>query len=240
MIRNGTQCLFLSLALGLAGACTRGSGDEEMVEVVEAEEGPAPEAEQNITAEENYIPQEFVEEVAPEGQAPELEPKEVMPVVQEEILEAGPTKKTPVVGDSFEYVVVRGDTLSKIAQRVYGDKYRWKEIAEINPNVKNPNLIFPGDMIQIKTIDTKGKEFASAYGAMRESTSKTISVESGDTLSSIAQKNLGTQENWRVVWSLNKSTLRSPHKLRAGMKLKLSTGMPAFRPYRAATVRKSS
>lgn len=45
------------------------------------------------------------------------------------------------------YVVRRGDTLSAIAGRAFGDAKRWREILKENPQVANPNLIFPGDAL---------------------------------------------------------------------------------------------
>ncbi|MBI2603255.1 MAG: LysM peptidoglycan-binding domain-containing protein [Deltaproteobacteria bacterium] len=226
MITNWLNVFIFAVSLGLVGACTGGSGEEDkMVEVVEGEE--------------NFIPQEFAEEVAPE-EAPvqEVEPVEEAPVVHQEVLEAGPAKEGVAVG-SFEYVVVRGDTLSKIAQRVFGDMYRWNEIAASNPSVKDPNMIFPGDVIQVKTVDVNSQEFAAAYRTMRETTSKALTVKEGDTLSSLAEQTLGTPDNWRVIWALNKTVLGSPHKIKGGMKLRVSTGMPKFRPYRASSVHKN-
>lgn len=42
------------------------------------------------------------------------------------------------------YTVVQGDTLWSIAQKAYGDPYRWVDIAEANDLI-NPNLIHPGN-----------------------------------------------------------------------------------------------
>lgn len=47
------------------------------------------------------------------------------------------------------YVVRHGDTLSKIAGRTFGDVQRWREILKANPQVKNANLIFPGDTLLV-------------------------------------------------------------------------------------------
>jgi nucleoid-associated protein YgaU len=50
-----------------------------------------------------------------------------------------------------EYVVVDGDSLWKIAHRVYSDGDRWREIYSANESVigPNPNLIFPGQTLVI-------------------------------------------------------------------------------------------
>ena len=43
------------------------------------------------------------------------------------------------------YTVKSGDTLSKIAQREYGDAGDWRKIYEANKDtIKNPDLIYPG------------------------------------------------------------------------------------------------
>ena len=48
------------------------------------------------------------------------------------------------------YTVVAGDSLSKIAKKIYGDGGRWKEIFEANKDkIKNPDLIHPGQVLKI-------------------------------------------------------------------------------------------
>jgi nucleoid-associated protein YgaU len=48
------------------------------------------------------------------------------------------------------YTVVAGDSLSKIAKKIYGDAKRWKEIFEANKDkIKNPDLIHPGQVLRI-------------------------------------------------------------------------------------------
>lgn len=48
------------------------------------------------------------------------------------------------------YVIQSGDTLSKIAQRFYGNPEKYSAIFEANHEViKDPNLIFPGQKIRI-------------------------------------------------------------------------------------------
>ena len=44
-----------------------------------------------------------------------------------------------------QYTVVKGDTLSAIGKR-FGVK--WRDIAELN-DIKNPDLIFPGQVFKI-------------------------------------------------------------------------------------------
>ena len=48
------------------------------------------------------------------------------------------------------HVVVSGDTLSKIAQKYYGDAALYMQIFEANQDVlRDPNKIFPGQKLRI-------------------------------------------------------------------------------------------
>ena len=48
------------------------------------------------------------------------------------------------------YVVVSGDSLSKIAKREYGDANKWKQLFEANRDIiKDPNLIHPGQKLKL-------------------------------------------------------------------------------------------
>jgi nucleoid-associated protein YgaU len=51
------------------------------------------------------------------------------------------------------YTVVKGDNLSKIAKREYGDANKWRSIYEANKDlIKNPDLIYPGQVLKIPRI----------------------------------------------------------------------------------------
>jgi LysM repeat protein len=48
------------------------------------------------------------------------------------------------------YTVASGDSLSKIAKKVYGDAKQWKRIFEANRDqIENPDLIHPGQVLRI-------------------------------------------------------------------------------------------
>lgn len=61
------------------------------------------------------------------------------------------TAKRPAPPTPKTYTVKSGDTLYAIAKRLLGDGSRWKEIYNANTSVigKNPNLIYPGQVLRI-------------------------------------------------------------------------------------------
>jgi len=62
----------------------------------------------------------------------------------------GPEAVAPPVITGRTYVVVSGDSLSRIAKRQYGDAQKWPRIYEANRNViKDPDLIYPGQELRI-------------------------------------------------------------------------------------------
>lgn len=53
------------------------------------------------------------------------------------------------------YVVVKGDTLWDISARFLRDPWYWPELWQNNPQVANPHLIYPGDVLTMYFIDGK-------------------------------------------------------------------------------------
>jgi nucleoid-associated protein YgaU len=56
----------------------------------------------------------------------------------------------PPAAEGQTYTVKKGDSLSKIAKRVYGDAQQWRKIHEANRDIiDNPDLIHPGQVLKL-------------------------------------------------------------------------------------------
>jgi nucleoid-associated protein YgaU len=65
-------------------------------------------------------------------------------------VEAGSSSTAPPPAADRTYTVVKGDSLSKIAKRLYGDAQQWRKIFEANKDqIKDPDLIQPGQTFRI-------------------------------------------------------------------------------------------
>lgn len=61
-----------------------------------------------------------------------------------------PAAPTSTIGLGKTYVVVKGDSLSTIAKREYGDANKWRTIHEANKDlISDPDLIYPGQELKI-------------------------------------------------------------------------------------------
>lgn len=107
---------------------------------------------------------------------------------------------TPTPSGETIYVVVKGDTLSRIAS-LYGTTYQ--KLAEYN-GIANPNLIYPGQHIRIP--EASGKVETITYV-----------VKPGDNLSKIAK---AYNTSWRKIYEDNKDVIgKNPNLIYVGQKL---------------------
>lgn len=116
----------------------------------------------------------------------------------------------PEIGSKMPYVVQHGDTLAKIAQKIYGAMDRWHDIAQLS-GLANPNRIYPGDVVYYQLTED-ATAFATAYEAQ---TKGEVTAAAGDTLAKISAKVLGSSKYWKSVWRQN-DHIDNPDHIKAG------------------------
>jgi len=68
-------------------------------------------------------------------------------------------------GHPQQYTVKKGDTLWDISGIFLDEPWYWPEIWRSNPTIKNPDLIYPGDILQLIYVD--GRAYISRYNGKR-------------------------------------------------------------------------
>ena len=97
------------------------------------------------------------------------------------------------------YVVKAGDTLRKIAGSELGDADRWPEIFLLNRGIiRHPDRIFVGQQLTLPT------------GPPVLPRLRIYIVRPGDTLSAIAQRELGSASRWPEIFALNRDVITNP------------------------------
>jgi nucleoid-associated protein YgaU len=100
------------------------------------------------------------------------------------------------------YTVQAGDTLSGIAQAQLGDASRWPEIFVLNrASIRHPDRIFPGQILTLPG-DTPMDPPPRLY-----------IVQPGDTLSGIAEAELGDAGRWPEIFALNRDVIANPDRI---------------------------
>ena len=59
-----------------------------------------------------------------------------------------------------EYIIQKGDTLWGISENKLEDNFLWPKLWDVNPNIANPDLIYPGEKIRIPSRETLMKQAA--------------------------------------------------------------------------------
>lgn len=124
---------------------------------------------------------------------------------------AGPSGRVAV--DHVTHMVKTGDDLWSLAEHYYGEGRSWRKIAQANPQLLSggPDRLQPGWRLHIPDVDAP----AAQDGA------RSVAVRRGDTLSSIAEHELGSAERWDEIYRRNRAQLADPDELAIGVRLRL-------------------
>ena len=192
---------------------------------IEEPEAPVVEEEQNdisipetpeatFTSEETTVPEEPEPEVENSGPSPEPVVAPPLPVDTKDEVEV-----EPILFEDYaweKYMIEPGDFLGKIAQKEYGDFRLWRYIYAWNKEEigDNPNLIFPYNFFDLQKERLKAKT--------AEPTFFEYTVQPGDNLWNIANKQYGDPKSWIILLFDNESTIKSNSGiLSPGMSIKL-------------------
>jgi hypothetical protein len=134
---QGHQFLALFVSVALIAGCK--SAPEKPAAPAAAAAATEPAVEGTAVGDQKTAMEAAVEAAGSAGQQSEA-PAESIPLA-------------PNAPDS--YVVKRGDTLWGIAKVFLRDPWYWPEIWQVNPQVHNPHLIYPGDTLRLVFIDGK-------------------------------------------------------------------------------------
>lgn len=150
-----------------------------------------------------------IQEVAPETNPVAVtETPAATPVAS---VQPSQTPGLPEANSKMPYVVQAGDTLGKIAAKIYGDQKRWRDLSDLT-GLSNPNSIYPGDVVYY-TLDEAAAQFAAKEASMVRGMEV---VQQGDTLAAISKRVYGSSKHWRYIWRQN-DNIDNPDKLSAGM-----------------------
>jgi hypothetical protein len=113
------------------------------------------------------------------------------------------------------YVVQKGDTLWDIAARFLNEPWLWPEIWQANPQVENPHLIYPGDVLSLAYLGGRATLIKKSPTARRVGEAIT-SVPLGDIEPFLRKPHILDEDEYRslpYVVALEENRLRSTEGL---------------------------
>lgn len=128
------------------------------------------------------------------------------------------------------YTVREGDSLYAIARKELGDGNKWLVLRDTNRKLVGDEgeLLQPGMKLTLPgtaQADNSAVPGTNGPGGVQPkptgAAGGTYTVQSGDVLSVIAQKTLGSAKRWREILAANRGTIEDADSLTVGMVLKI-------------------
>lgn len=119
--------------------------------------------------------------------------------------------ETPSTENTILYTVKRGDTLSEIAMK-FGTTV--SSIVALNPSIKNPNLIYPGQQFTIQTNANTSQTEDTVYIVKSGDTLSEIALKYGTTVNSLVQINQIKNKN--LIYPGERIIIRSSNTISGG------------------------
>lgn len=93
----------------------------------------------------------------------------------------------PQLKDNYpqQHTVVKGDTLWDISSTFLDNPWMWPEIWHVNPQIDNPHLIYPGDVIRLVYLDGKPRITVERNDVVKLSPKARV-VDQNDAIPSIS------------------------------------------------------
>lgn len=113
------------------------------------------------------------------------------------------------------HVVQRGEWLWTLAERYLGDGSQWREIAHANPGISPDHLTVGQKLIIPVPAGASHTKSGDTHGG------DTVTVEGGDSLSSISDDLYGTEGHWRDLYRENRDQISDPDLIDIGQNLQL-------------------
>ncbi|MEM1098523.1 MAG: LysM peptidoglycan-binding domain-containing protein [Planctomycetota bacterium] len=125
--------------------------------------------------------------------------------------------------------VEAGDSLSKLAERHLGSQSKYLELYEANRDVlESPDRVVVGMELKLPAGAKPTTEQREAPARVADNAApparpaaQTYTVRSGDNLSRIAEKTLGSRDRWQELYDANRDRLTTPDRVKVGQELRI-------------------
>ncbi|MDD7805981.1 MAG: LysM peptidoglycan-binding domain-containing protein [Endozoicomonas sp. (ex Botrylloides leachii)] len=126
------------------------------------------------------------------------------------------SEKEPLIKEGVvkSYTIKKGDSLWKVAEHFLNSPWRWNELWQANPQIKKPDLIYPGDVVSLIYIDDKPKLTLSYRAGARQTIKlrpkiRTVPIDESISAIPLSAINKFLKED-RVI-SLDTELIRAPY-----------------------------